>query len=52
MRDLMTYNPQKYQEIQQYQKQLNGMANVNAIAKGGSVDVTAQTTSATDVVNS
>ena len=52
MRDLMTYNPQKYQEIQQYQKQLNGMANVNAIAKGGSVDITAQTTSATDVVNS
>lgn len=52
MRDLMTYNPQKYQEILNYQKQLNGMTNVNTIASGGSVDITAQTQNATDVINS
>ena len=51
MRDLMIYNPQKYKEVQAYQKQLRGMTNVNNIASGGTLDITAQTTAATDVVN-
>lgn len=42
MRDLMQYNPAKYQEVQAELKKINGMEDVNNIAQGGTVNKTTQ----------
>ena len=51
MRDLATYDPQKYKEIQEYKKQIQKGDTVNAIASGEHGSATAQTESADNVIN-
>lgn len=51
MRDLMQYNPAKYQEVQAELKKINGMEDVNNIAQGGTVNKTTQIGSANESVN-
>jgi hypothetical protein len=38
MRDLQTYNPEKYQQLQEYQKKEDTMATVNMMASGNFTD--------------
>lgn len=52
MRDLATYNPQKYQEIQTLKKQIQAWDTINAIASWEKVTTSEQTAKATDTVNS
>lgn len=51
MRDLMQYDPAKYQEVQTAIKQINWQKNINSIATDGSVDYTSQTTAKSDSIN-
>lgn len=51
MRDLMQYDPSKYQEVQNYIKQIQGEENVNNIATNGTINAKSQTEKATDTVN-
>ena len=34
MRDLMQYDPAKYQEVKQAEKQIRGQMNINSITSG------------------
>jgi hypothetical protein len=34
MRDLQTYNPEKYQQLQEYQKKEDSLNQINMIASG------------------
>jgi len=38
MRDLQTYNPEKYQQLQEYQKKEDNMATINMMASGNFTD--------------
>ena len=51
MRDLATYDPQKYQEVQTELKRIQQGDTVNAIASGEHGSATAQTETADSVVN-
>ena len=52
MRDLATYNPQKYQEVQTELKKIQQGDTMNAIASGETATATTQADNATNVVNS
>jgi len=52
MRDLATYDPQKYQEVQTYIKQIQQGDTVNAIASGENKSTTSQVDNSTKAVNS
>lgn len=52
MRDLATYDPQKYQEVQTYIKQIQQGDTVNAIASGDNKSITTQVDNSTQAVNS
>ena len=51
LRDLMQYDPQKYEEIQSYLKQVKGEESINSIAKNWVPNVQSQTEKATETVN-
>lgn len=51
MRDLATYDPQKYKEIQEYKKQIQAWETVNAIASWEHGSATEQINKSDDVVN-
>lgn len=52
MRDLATYDPQKYREIQEYKKQIQAWDVVNAIASGEYNSTTTQADKSVQSVNS
>lgn len=51
MRDLATYDPQKYQEVQSELKKIQQGDTMNAIASGETDSITKQTTKASDTIN-
>lgn len=51
MRDLRQYDPAKYQEVQNYIKQIQGEEDINNIATNGTLDKTSQINNATDTIN-
>lgn len=51
MRDLSQYDPQKYQEIQGYLKQIQGEEDINNIATNGTLNKTEQINKSNDSVN-
>lgn len=51
MRDLATYNPQKYQEVQAELKKIQKGETMNSIASGETNSITQQTTKTSDTIN-
>lgn len=51
MRDLMSYDPAKYQEVQQWVKRIQTGDTVNAIAQGEHGSATEQLDKSTNTVN-